>query len=70
METKTQTKAQPEKKIREDSRMIIYLIDKTSENCTFDQWEESTANAYRIVKNNMEILIPHHAVVKIMFEKK
>jgi hypothetical protein len=59
-----------QKKIKEDSKMIIYLVDKSTENCTVNQWHETTANAYRIVKNNMEILIPHHAVVKIMFERK
>ncbi len=68
MEAKQQEK--PAKKIHESSRMVIYLLDGTSENCTMSQWEESTANAYRINKNDMEILIPHHAVLKIMFEKK
>ena len=68
MEAKQQEKQA--KKIRESSQMVIYLLNGTTENCTVNQWEESTANAYRINKNDMEILIPHHAVLKIMFEKK
>ena len=68
MDTKQEEK--PGKRIQEDSKMIIYLLNGTTENCLVNQWHETTANAYRIVKNDMEILIPHHAVLKIMFQKK
>jgi len=68
MEAKQQEK--PAKKIQESSRMVIYLLNGTTEECMGNQWKDSTANTYRINKNNMEILIPHHAVLKIMFEKK
>jgi hypothetical protein len=60
----------PEKKIRESSRMVIHLIDGSTEQCTVNQWVESIKNSYTIRKNDREILIQHHAVVKIMFERK
>jgi sRNA-binding regulator protein Hfq len=68
METKQQEK--PVKKIQESSRMVIYLLNGTTENCLVNQWDESIKNTYVIRKNDMEILIPHHAVLKIMFERK